>query len=517
MHHRSLLLPVLVALAGANLAGTCIENVINPDPDPDNPTMLLEVEPEIVHFGGVEAEDVVVREVTLRNVGQANLQIQSVETYGAGFALTEHFETTLLEPEQELVVQVQFSPTAVENVGELLVDVPGIEEDQVAVMLAGNGMFPQLKIIPAEYEFGAIPLCVRREVELTLLNLGDADLVVSGMAHTGSDMGLVELPELPFTLAPSESTSVSVDFQPYDVDAYSGTLWVESNDLSGTDEAVQTGLGELPAVDEYVDEFRQPDGPWDEADILFYVDQSASMDGDWSRLREGFATLATLLDMEDVDWQVIVVTDDDGCANGGLIRSGDPYAGADFADAIRGPSGLLAESGLSLAYNALLATGPDQCNEGFLREGAKPMLVMISDEAEQSEAPWSSVLASIQGVAPDAVVVSIVGPFPSGCENAEVGTGYLEAADVTGGLSFSLCETDWSAYFARASELVDQPTDTFELSYVPDPDTIVVEVDGVGVSSGWTYDVDENAVVFDTMPASGSDVRVAYRLAEECL
>ncbi|MBI5526751.1 MAG: hypothetical protein HY897_10500 [Deltaproteobacteria bacterium] len=63
---------------------------------------------------------------------------------------------------------------------------------------------------------------------------------------------------------------------------------------------------------------------------------------------------------------------------------------------------------------------------------------------------------------------------------------------------------------------VSPPSSSFHLSRWPDPATIEVEVNGVGVpedgGNGWSYDEGGNNVVFgtDAVPAPGAEIAVAY-------
>ncbi|MBN2798422.1 MAG: choice-of-anchor D domain-containing protein [Deltaproteobacteria bacterium] len=506
---------LLPFLAMPLLAAKCTENEVTVIDTDAQVRQLLEVEPRLLHFGEVPWDEDVTLSLTLRNVGDAGLYVDQVDLEGSGaFTLVEPWGRTLLDPGAEAVIDVRYTPSGPEDEGGLVVRSDDTAIAEVPVQLLGSGLYPLLQILPPEIDFGEVAVCNDDEREVILLNRGDADLHVSGVALTGDGLDPVGA-EVPFTLAPSETRYLTLRFAPVARGPYAGTLWVESDDISGTDTAPISGTGTHLSITEYLDTFRQPEQPWHKADVLFFVDQSASMDNDAARLNQGFSTLARRFNDDGVDWQVIVVTDDDGCANEGLITSTDPYAGTTFSEAVWGPSGLLAESGLSVALAALSQTGAGGCNEGFLREDAKPLLVMISDEAEQSGTPWEELLTAIQGYAPSASVAAVVGDFPDGCEGASPGAGYHHAAMASQGVSLSVCSTDWTDHFQHVAALVDEPTDTFPLSYTPDPATVTVEIDGV-LSSAWSYDPVQNAIITDTMPAGGSLIRIGYALTTAC-
>lgn len=508
---------LMVAGIAVFAAGSsCIETGVNPI-DTDEPILLvLEVEPQVIHFGGVEAEASEVRTLSIHNVGDAGVPLDEISIDGSSaFTLVTPFQPAQLDAGESLDVEVAFSPSTLEQEATLVVRADLLDEPEIPVLLAGNGLFPMLEVIPSPWEFGAVGVCNSETLDVHLINRGDADLRIEDLVTTGSGMDYQLDETFPLVLPPAQHAEMTLTFTPERIDSYSGVAWIETNDLAGDRTIPWTGMGESLGISEYVDEFRQSDGPWDQADVFFYIDQSASMDDDRDRLIDAFSLLAQRLDDEDVHWQVMVATDDDGCANEGLISAGDPYAGPAFASAVWGPYGLLAESGLQIANNGLAATGMGQCNEGFLRDRSKTLLVMVSDEEDQSDGTWADQVSAILAKAPSASVIAVVGPVPGGCSSAEPGHGYYEAAMSTDGLAVSICSRDWSEEFDKVADLVDEPTDTFELSYRPDPDTLVVSLDGTEVFD-WTYDADLNAVVFDTMPAAGALVRATYELTTEC-
>jgi hypothetical protein len=239
------------------------------------------------------------------------------------------------------------------------------------------------------------------------------------------------------------------------------------------------------------------------------------MDDNRTNLQSNFPVLSEALDASGVTWQAMVATDDDGCANGGMLIGGTAGVEDAFADAVIGPWGWYSESGLAVAA-AGVGQADGGCNDGFFREDALPMLVMVSDEADQSPGGWETQLSSIQASLPSVVVISIIGDMPEGCDSASPGSGYYEAAMATEGDVHSICDEDWSDYFEDIATLVtDAPTDTFVLEDPAAPDSLVVRVDSVETEA-WTFDEDANAVILDEMPESGAWIEVDYWLDSGC-
>ena len=103
------------------------------------------------------------------------------------------------------------------------------------------------------------------------------------------------------------------------------------------------------------------------------------------------------------DWQLIEVTDEDGCANGGVFSSASVDVQLLIDQAFSGVHHALTEALLELASVALGKTGAGQCNDGFLRPGAELVILVASDEREQSGVPaaawlFGSAIAGLAGL-----------------------------------------------------------------------------------------------------------------------
>jgi hypothetical protein len=293
----------------------------------------------------------------------------------------------------------------------------------------------------------------------------------------------------------------------------------------------------------------------DQVDILFVVDNSNSMALEQDLLASGFASFATELENSNTDFHVGVITTDfdyEDATRGQLVGDPpiidrtDPNYLQTFQDrALIGIDGSGKEKGLEAALYALsplMTTGP---NAGFLRDEANLLIIVISDEEdcsdngalalETSEAcytmqdkltPVSYFVSGFKGLKPaasDKVQFSaIVGPENATgiCdENSLPGSRYIEVARLMGGLSASICESDWSAILYDLGLNAAGIFTTFELEDAAEVGTIEVKVDGVVVPEsefdGWTYDPVAATITFhgQAIPARGSEITVTYTIA----
>ncbi len=250
----------------------------------------------------------------------------------------------------------------------------------------------------------------------------------------------------------------------------------------------------------------------------------------------------------------------------------DCYCGADGWD---NPAGTGQEEHLEAALMAMCRASddpPDVCygvenvfadteeytNDGFLRDGATAIVVIVTDEgdlsrripgAETDPAPYLTALGQFDRT----VKIVTIGPhFEPETGNVECGgTGgsgtpplytiqrLYEASNVSGGFYSFINEpdvggdctnTDFSVPLRELGALLVNLDTAFQLQSIPDVSTIQVWIDGEEVpaadlvsgeagtldavyDSGWSYDPSQNSVSFwgKWIPDFNADVEIFYR------
>jgi len=282
--------------------------------------------------------------------------------------------------------------------------------------------------------------------------------------------------------------------------------------------------GSLPNADPVTESFTIDEAP---ADILFYGDTSDSMRRHLDLLTDNIEAFTERLDDLDTDWHLVAVTGASGCNNGGVLTpETDGWQDA-FADGIRRkPTTNVDQDEMGLQNVATAIDEADGgCNSGFLREGVPLHVIYISDENDESpgfdsrpDSYWQDYVDDMETALGDAnlLTISVIGgDVPDGCGEddptrpaASAATGYADAMDYTGGEFLSICD-EWDGDIdLLANSSVTR--DTFVLTGDPDPDTIVVTVDGVEVTN-WAWVPGENAVVFlSDAPTGGQEVEITF-------
>jgi len=489
-------------------------------PDVGEAWPAISVTPDRLDFWNAGAGDVVVLPVTIWSVGETLLRVESVTIRGdASFTVVEGEVAFDLPSGASRDVEIAFSPL---QAGDLAAEAVIVSDDpdalETVVALAGGGDVPSLVITPSTWDFGALPSGCADTVDLTLQNVGTDDLLVESWAFAGAGFSIEAERAPPFTLGPYDRTTATVTFAPVASGAADALLSVTSNDPQGIVEAAQSGEGTV--AERGADTFESAINP--PVDILFAVDQSASMNDDAVDLAGAFTSFIDTLSAATNSWNIGVVTTDTGCFNVGILDASTVGLTTSFTEAVALGDDrdiLYDESLFQLVDTALRESAAGGCNEGFLRAGAPLHVIVVSDEPERSTEvasvwTWEWYLDRWYALVASDPLLRVSGIVDVDRCN-EGATGYAEAIDATGGDALSICSGDWAD---RLSTLGGASLDylwTFTLSEIPVEGSISVEVDGAARASGWVYDAGLNAVVMDTL-TPGSTVNVAYDLASTC-
>ena len=489
----------------------------------------IEVDPEEIHFGSIPVGtgQAIVETVTVSNEGDEPLQIASIalEDPTAPYSISA-VTSVLIPPEGTATFTVTFTPvTALAASTKVLITSNDPDEAVVKVALSGDGVAPVIELNPVAYDFGTMYIGCEEASPLQISNVGNADLVVSELEYvTASNDLLVDPNEavngaLPWTLAPGDMKEVYVDYTPLDDYADQGFLTVHSNDpFQPEAQAHQTGGGELSGSN--LDIFEQP--TIGSSDILFIIDNSCSMADEQANLANNFSAFAAGLTLLELDFQIAVITTDNPQFRGDIITNDTSDIEAEFiAQSAAGTSGSGNEMPTEMAYQATQSGADAGPGSDFLRDDSILSMIFVSDEPDSSPMSWADYLAHFESLktdSDDVVAHAISGDYPTGCGGASFTNNVYELTVATGGLFLSVCATDWSSHLESLVEASAPDLSSFELTAWPVPETIVVAIDGVTVTSGWSYNGADNTVDFEetSVPEGGATIEIEYALFGDC-
>ncbi len=254
-------------------------------------------------------------------------------------------------------------------------------------------------------------------------------------------------------------------------------------------------LGEIPEAPFF-------EGACGEVDFLFVIDNSGSMGDEQNTLVANFPAFITGIQqtLEGVDsYHVGVVTTDTyshnipGCQNlsslvvetGGFdssMMACGPYADGDnfmtenddlataFSCAAQiGTDGSALERPMQAVVEAVTEVdgGPGQCNEGFMREDALLVIVIITDESDTDSIgdsqSWFDDVVNAKGGIPENVVVLSIINSPMGMCGFDLAVEIGAFTDLFGvnGFQADICQADYEPFFQEAIGVIDIACDNF--------------------------------------------------------
>jgi hypothetical protein len=282
-----------------------------------------------------------------------------------------------------------------------------------------------------------------------------------------------------------------------------------------------------------VDEFTFYVSP---VDVLFVIDDSCSMQEEQATLNVGFPGFFSLLEVIGDQYHIgVISTDMDDPAKSGNLREANGHRWIDSAteDPFRefeqmaglGIEGSGNEKGILATYTAL-ETLVDTDNQGFYRDDAALMVVVLSDEPDYTDdaelrlSDFRDWFGGLKGPTPEPGWLSfnaIIGP-PGGCDGpagtAEEGDGYLQMAEYTGGVLHAICESPYGPAFDQMVGAI--PSEEFYLTDVPDPPSIRVSAalpDGTTTylkEDEWQYFGDDNYITLGNALPDETQVFIRY-------
>lgn len=524
---RIYLLPLPLLLACQEYSVVQGKDVLVGDENTGEPD--IEVSPPEIAFGQVAVNDTVahVETVTVTNVGDGALELYglALENTEAPFTLSA-IGSVLVPPGQSTSFTVTYEPrTAEASETNVLVQSNDPDEEFSLVHILGTGIAPVIELSPETYDFGVNYVGCNTPLPVAIRNIGNADLIVDDLSYvTASNDLTVDTLEatngpLPWTIAPSTEITINVMYHPLDNYADEGYLQVSSNDpLKSLAQANQMGQGDV--FGRNVDTYQQPLRGM--SDILFIIDNSCSMADEQANLAANFSYFAQNITALDADYQLAIITTDNPVFRGDILTNQTANLDAEFiAQSTVGINGSGTEMPTEMAYQSTQSGGDAGPGSDFLRDDAVLSMIFVSDEPDSSPSAWGTYLSAFQGLktnTDNVVVHAISGDWPTGCGAASATNNVYELTGATGGLYLSVCATDWASHLQALAEGSVTDLSSFDLTQWPVPETIVVRVDGVTTTTGWSYTEGDNSVDFEesAIPEGGSTIEIEYDVAGGC-
>jgi Abnormal spindle-like microcephaly-assoc'd, ASPM-SPD-2-Hydin len=237
----TVMLTALLSLTGCGLVGGS---------GGGKPTMT--VTPSAASFGNVTVKTDATQTIKVSNTGKDELKIFSADITGAGFSLSGLKTPTKLAAGASVNFNVAFKPTQSGTETGTMSLKTNADEVPATVNLSGTGVEQSIKLTASatSLNFGTVPVSKSQTQNVTITNSGNANVTIMGVTASGA--GFSASGGSNVTLAPNQSVSVSVSFDPMTKGSLSGTLTVSSNAPAVTITLGGTGMQSVQAANHSV-------------------------------------------------------------------------------------------------------------------------------------------------------------------------------------------------------------------------------------------------------------------------
>jgi len=219
----SLTIPVAILAAGLTLSGCGSIG------DSGGRTRALSITPSAATFGSVTVKTEATQTIKVSNIGTGELKIFSAEIVGTGFSLSGMSAPTKLAAGSSATFNVAFKPMAAGTEKGTVSIKTNASESPATVNLSGTGVEESVKLTVSEssLNFGNVPVSNSQSKDVTITNSGNANVVIAGISVTGAGFSVGGGSDM--TLAPNQSETVTVSFNPKSKGSLAGTLTISSN------------------------------------------------------------------------------------------------------------------------------------------------------------------------------------------------------------------------------------------------------------------------------------------------
>ncbi|HUN62514.1 MAG TPA: choice-of-anchor D domain-containing protein [Candidatus Sulfotelmatobacter sp.] len=208
-------------------------------------------------FGNVAVGTKSTDNLVLNNTGTTDLTISMLTLAGSDFTISGITTPKTIAAGQSVTLAVTFTPTGTGNVtGSLAITSSDAANPTVTIPLTGAGSATatgQLSANPSSLSFGAVGTGTSNKKQIVLTNSGNAAVDLTAVTASGAGVTVSGV-TLPLSLNPSQTTTLTVAFDPTQSGSVSGAIKIVSNagnspltvQVSGS--GAQPGLALTPAT-----------------------------------------------------------------------------------------------------------------------------------------------------------------------------------------------------------------------------------------------------------------------------
>ena len=500
-----------------------------------NGVLDIEVDPADVDFGVVTLGQTASESLVVHNHGTDDVLVVELTTSIPALEVTDFGSPRISAGADETIV-VEWTPTDIDDLDASLRLRVGTALDALSdlrVRAVGSVSGADLTPSATSHDMGVVDVGCVATLPLVLTNMGNDELVISSLSLTNDfeftiDDGAGATPALPIHIAAGLATTIDIVYTPTTDHSADTTLEIGSNDALAPTTNVEV----------------HAEGNIEESNTMTWTvvgkqaitgiiapNEETSTGAIADDLRDDFLpTFFDALLTSRLPFRIAIVMREDGHVDGDVAYIDDTFSLDDAVDAAKD---MLAghslyggdnDQGFQTCLSAIEQNEDWLVGESELWLDSRLNLVVINTDSEQSFGNADYFIAEYDDYKDEAnfAVHAIAGDHHSGCTSATLvavpSEPLYEASIATGGVFISVCDPDWTTTAETLARAFREGIETFVLDGDPAPSSIVVHIDGVEVTTGWSYDAEAQSLLFDdaAYPHSGAELRVDYVMAVTC-
>ncbi|GAC1683498.1 MAG: hypothetical protein PVS2B2_22610 [Candidatus Acidiferrum sp.] len=209
----------------------------------------LTTTPTSVAFGSVVNGDSNSQSVRINNTGNSSVTISQANVTGSGFSISGLALPVVIMAGQSSNFNLVFTPGAVGSVTGSITLQSDASNSTDTLALSGTGVTAvrTLSVSPSSLNFGSVNVGSISSQALTLTNTGNSNVTISQITASAGPFSMTGA-AAPLVLSPSQTTIITVNFNPTVVGTSSGSVAVVS-DANGSPASIAlSGSGALPST-----------------------------------------------------------------------------------------------------------------------------------------------------------------------------------------------------------------------------------------------------------------------------
>lgn len=248
-----------IEISSNDETNSVVEVVLSGEGTVGPPTRLISLNPDTLNFGQVTVGESVSQNFTIANDGNSTIKITGIASDETTFTVQDSpSESTpvFIAGGSSRDIEVGFSPSqgggAVIS-GNIYISSDRTDSDEdVVLVMEGIGVdqpTPSVYLSTRRLDYGELRLDESKTLSFTLINKGNANLIVNNIEINNSDFSLTGSSATSFTLLPNDERMFDVLFAPNFITAYSSLLTIRSNTDPATVELIGEGVTLSAGID----------------------------------------------------------------------------------------------------------------------------------------------------------------------------------------------------------------------------------------------------------------------------